>query len=325
MIHVYIFRFLGHQPSKDIKLPSESELIFLQGNTIKSRIENTLEIISGALNSGKRFDGTFRHPELFSPPKRVRKSNLADCRVLAAVCSRNGTAGSRATASSAGPGLPGTGGSAASERRRHAEGVLAGGPGRAMPAAHLTRGRETCWPRGSCVCAERRRGCGRGWPPAADRASSCPGFGSSRPRPAPSRGSGGGGSQPGLRLQLSPFLGASRSSPSFSKAERLPEWISLLRKVRRGECPQETAIAPCEGPRRGGGTRNKRQRGPGSPRVLILLSSGRPPPHPFLLSPSEGSDRLGPPRGCGSRRGLTPCALVGPNPAPKLTRPEGSP
>lgn len=109
--------------------------------------------------------------------------------------------------------------------------------------------RETCWPRRSGAPAAQRRasrprargGCERLPGPAVPWCGSRPTLaspaepGGLRPRGEPllgegvarPRGSGGGGSGPGLMSKSMPFLGASlRSSPSYSKANRLPRVIS---------------------------------------------------------------------------------------------------
>lgn len=187
---------------------------------------------------------------------------------------------------------PGTGGSAASERRRAPRASCRRAwqsDARSAPDSGQRDLLATGKLRLRGAASGPRARVGR---PRLTAPWSCPGFALPAPGPAPSRGSGGGGSQPGLMSKSMPFLGASLcSSPSFSKAERLPrmDFLSLtLRTVRR-----KPRSRPCEGPRRGGGTRNKRQRGPREPPVRSRPSfpPGRPPPHQFLLPspPSEGS------------------------------------
>ena len=144
----------------------------------------------------------------------------------------------------------------------------------------------------------------------------------------PSRSSGGGGSQPGLMSKSMPFLGASLcSSPSFSKAERLPRVDFLsLRKVReRRVSAGNRDPCPARGLGEMGGPGISANRGLGAPRASSSSFSPRSPATPSIPTSFAHLGGLGPgsgrSRGGGSRRGLTPCALVGPNQAPKLTRP----
>ena len=77
-----------------------------------------------------------------------------------------------------------------------------------MPAAHLTRGRETCWPRGSRVCAERRRGRAGLLCPEATELAPHPGFCPLVPPHLPALPDGTGHSKPlpSLSLAVGPPL-----------------------------------------------------------------------------------------------------------------------
>lgn len=195
-----------------------------------------------------------------------------------------------------------------------------------MPAAHLTRGRETCWPRGSCVCAERRRGRGRGYRPRLTRALELPGFCPPGPGACaqPRLGEAEEASQ-GLMSKSMPFLGASLcSSPSFSKAERLPEWISSPAQSQ-GEARSagNRDRGPARGPGEAGGPGISANGAWEPPCVLILLSPqvARHPIHSYFPRPRRarpGSGRLS---WLWERRGLDPVRPRRVPTRPPLTRP----
>lgn len=200
--------------------------------------------------------------------------------------SRNGPRSPRATASSAGPGLAGHRWFGCFWKTPGAEGILP--PGLAERCPQRTwLGAERPVGHGEAAFARSGVGAaGAGWSPAADRALELPGFCPPDPGPAPSRSSGGGGSQPGLMSKSMPFLGASLcSSPSFSKAERLPrvDFLSLRKVKERRVSAGNRDRCPARGLGEVGGPGISANRGLGPVRPRPLFPPGRPPPHQFLL------------------------------------------